>query len=72
MARPDVALAVGLLTRAQAWPSPEPLKRAERVTIYLAGTADLALRYTRDCTHQPSPGISAVIAQLSHCTGARE
>ena len=46
MARPDVALAVGLLTRVQAWPSPELLKRAERVTIYLAGTADMGLRYT--------------------------
>ena len=47
MTRPDIALAVGLLTRVQAWPSPDLLKRAERVAIYLAGTADLTLRYTR-------------------------
>jgi hypothetical protein len=37
MTRPDIALAVGLLTRVQAWPSPDLLKRAERVAIYLAG-----------------------------------
>eukprot|EP00966_Prymnesium_polylepis_P266293 6151769-Prymnesium_polylepis.1 len=30
MARPDVALAVGLLTHVQTWPSPDLLKRAER------------------------------------------
>jgi hypothetical protein len=31
----------------QAWPLPDLLKRAERVAIYLAGTADLGLHYTR-------------------------
>lgn len=38
-ARPDIALAVGLLTRVQAWPSPDLLKRAERILIYAAATA---------------------------------
>ena len=47
--RPDIALAVGLLTRVQAWPTPELLKQAERVLIYLSGTIDMKLTYTR-CT----------------------
>ena len=29
-ARPDISISVGLLTRVQAYPSPELLKRAER------------------------------------------
>ena len=44
--RPDVANAIGLLTRVQAWPSPSLLKHAERVWIYLHGTASLGLYYT--------------------------
>ena len=45
-ARPDISISVGLLTRVQAYPSPELLKRAERVLIYLAGTLDIMLTYT--------------------------
>lgn len=45
-ARPDIAISVGLLTRVQAWPSPDLLKRAERVLIYLSGTMDMMLTYT--------------------------
>ena len=44
--RPDIALAVGLLTRVQAWPSPTLLKHAERAWIYMHGTASLGLKYT--------------------------
>ena len=44
--RPDIAIAVSLLTRVQAWPSPDLLKRAERVLIYAYGTKDLKLTYT--------------------------
>ena len=46
--RPDVALAVSLLTRVQAWPDPTLLKHAERVLIYLVGTASLPLKFA--CT----------------------
>ena len=43
--RADVALAVGLLSRCTAYPSPELLKRIERVLIYLNGTKALKLTY---------------------------
>ena len=45
--RPDISLAVGLLTRVQAWPNPTLLKHAEHVLIYLANTANLTLKYTK-------------------------
>jgi hypothetical protein len=43
--RPDVAAAVGYLSRCTAYPSPELLKRVERVLIYLSGTKALKLTY---------------------------
>ena len=46
-ARPDIAIAVSLLTRVQAYASPELLHRAERVLIYLHGTKDLKLTYSK-------------------------
>jgi hypothetical protein len=45
--KPDIALAVGLLTRVQAWPNPELLQHAERVLIYLSGVSAVPLRYTK-------------------------
>ena len=45
-ARPDIACAVNLIQRVQAWPSPELLKRIERVVIYLHGSKALKLTYT--------------------------
>ena len=30
-----------------AWPNPELLKRAERVLIYLAGTLEVSITYTK-------------------------
>jgi hypothetical protein len=45
MVRPDVALAVGLLTRCMAYPSEALLREAERVLIYLYHTRDLGLVY---------------------------
>ena len=53
-ARPDIAISVGLLTRVQAWPSPDLLKRAERVLIYLSGTMDMMLTYTASGHIAPS------------------
>ena len=53
-ARPDISISVGLLTRVQAYPSPELLKRAERVLIYLAGTMDTKLTYTAQGNTTPS------------------
>ena len=44
-ARPDIAVAVGYLTRCTAYPSPELLKRIERIMIYLNGTKALKLTY---------------------------
>ena len=53
-ARPDISISVGLLTRVQAYPSPELLKRAERVLIYLAGTPDVKLTYTAQGNTTPT------------------
>ena len=36
---------MSLLTRVQAWPNPDLLKRAERILIYLHGTKSLKLHY---------------------------
>jgi hypothetical protein len=47
MVRPDVALAVGLLTRCMAYPSEALLREAERVLIYLYHTRDLGLEYRK-------------------------
>ena len=52
--RPDIALAIGLLTRVIAWPSPVLLKHAERVLAYLSGTASLGLKYTKTGAIQTS------------------
>ena len=50
-ARPDVASAVAYISRVQGYPSPELLKRAERVLIYLHGTKHLKLTYRKTgCT----------------------
>ena len=49
--RPDVAAAVGYLTRVQSWPSPDLLHRAERVLIYLVCTKHLKLVYAK---HAPA------------------
>ena len=43
--RPDIAVAVGYLSRCTAYPSPEVLKRVERVLIYLNGTKSYKLTY---------------------------
>ena len=53
-ARPDISISIGLLTRVQAYPSPELLKRAERVLIYLAGTPDVKLTYTAQGNTTPT------------------
>jgi hypothetical protein len=50
MVRPDVALAVGLLTRCMAYPSESLLREAERVLIYLYHTRDLGLEYRKTPT----------------------
>ena len=46
--RPEVALAVGLLTRVQAWPNAALLRHAERVLIYLHGTPEMVLTYAKN------------------------
>ena len=76
-ARPDIAISVGLLTRVQAWPSPDLLKRAERVLIYLSGTMDMMLTYTASGHIAPSTawaprvtlvGASDASFDLAHST----
>ena len=44
--RPDVALAVGLLSRALECPTPALLCAARRVLEYLVTTKELGIRYT--------------------------
>ena len=44
--RPDLAIAVGLLSRVQAWASPTLLQHAERALLYAFHTRGLALTYT--------------------------
>ena len=44
-ARPDIAAAVGFLTRVQAYPNPELLKRAQQILLYLTDTTDLSITY---------------------------
>ncbi len=44
--RPDICAAVNYLSRVQAYPSPDLLKRVERVLIYLWGTKSMALTYS--------------------------
>ena len=45
--RPDAMISVALLTRVQSWPNPDLLKRAERVLIYMVGTKELKLTYSK-------------------------
>lgn len=44
-ARPDIAVSVSMLTRVQAWPSPDLLNRAEKILAYLSGTKELGPIY---------------------------
>ena len=44
--RPDLAIAVGLLSRVQAWASPSLLQHAERALLYAFHTRKLPLTYT--------------------------
>lgn len=76
-ARPDIMAAVGLLTRVQAWPSPELLKRAERVLIYVIGTKTLKITYTKECAgpvdmlwapHVAVKGASDASFDVAHST----
>ena len=46
--RPDIALAVGQLCRAMAYPTPELYAAAERVLQYLGRHRDVGLTYDRD------------------------
>jgi hypothetical protein len=59
--RPDIAIAIALLTRVQAWPTPDLLLRAERVLIYAIGTKHLKLTYTttdtQDTTLHMAPRV---------------
>jgi hypothetical protein len=49
--RPDISATVGYLSRVMAYPSPDLLKRAERLMIYLDGTKDLKLTYSSAADH---------------------
>ena len=59
--RPDVMYAVGMLTRCLVCPTEQLLKEAERVLIYLHGTRELGITYTKqeqfDLTIDWAPAI---------------
>jgi hypothetical protein len=52
-ARPDILVAVNLLTRVQAYPTPDFMLRAERILIYLIGTKNLKITYERTGSVEP-------------------
>ena len=54
MARPDVAYAIGMLSRCMAYPDVQLLHEAERVLIYLYEHRHLKLTYTVDCCSGPA------------------
>ena len=53
---PDVAYAVGMLTRCMAWPTDELCLRTERVLIYLHHTSDLGLTYSAGASTATNSG----------------
>jgi hypothetical protein len=78
-ARPDISFATGMLTRVQAWPNPDLLKRAERILIYLDGTKHLKIVYSKTGTADDSlkhfwapriilEGYSDASFEVSHST----
>ena len=54
-ARPDIAVSVSMLTRVQAWPSPDLLKRAEKILACLSGTKELGPIYKAKESVRPTP-----------------
>jgi hypothetical protein len=56
-ARPDIAAAVGLLSRAQAKPTRVLLHAALHVVKYLQGTRRLALKYSNEPNHTSVKGL---------------
>ena len=48
--RPDIAYPIGMLSRVMSRPTPELLKAAERVLVYLYLHADVGLTYEPDAT----------------------
>ena len=58
-ARPDIAVNVSMLTRVQAWPSPDLLNRAEKIFAYLSGTKELGPIYkAKDYTYSVRPTLN--------------
>ena len=45
--RPDIAFAVGMLSRCVAWPNAELMRAALRVVIYLSQSSDIGITYQR-------------------------
>jgi hypothetical protein len=75
--RPDVLIAANLLTRVQAYATPDLLLRAERILIYLIGTKDYAITYSRTGDVKPKiawaprtvvTGMSDATWDMAHST----
>ena len=64
--RPDIAFAVGMLSRAMAYPTPELMEAAEKVLRYLYRTRHLGLRYEPDTL--PLEGYSDSDWAVRHST----
>ena len=73
LTRPDILTAVNLLTRVQAWPNADLMRRAERVLIYAHSTKHLRLTYVKDAPLAPQLHLSprVVIDGFSDASFAR-
>jgi hypothetical protein len=67
--RPDVAYAVGMLTRCMAWPTEELCLRAERVLIYLHHTSDIGLTYSASVCAAANIGGDIAPSVVGTCDG---
>ena len=56
--RPDIAYAVGRLSRHCQWPTEQHWKAVQRVFRYLAGTSDMQIRYGGPGKDLPLVGYS--------------
>lgn len=67
--RPDIAYAVGMLTRCMAWPNDALYLRAERVLIYLHHTRDLGITYSATASTHTTIGGDLAPCVKGTCDG---